>query len=190
MDIRIPSDCKQFRKGHGFKSREAFADFLGVNYKTVQGWENEKRPSLPSLDNLLVICEKFDCDLDHLIGRLPEQTHDIQFIHDQTGLTGDAVKKLQENRGLSFVLSLLIEQSEFIPLLWTINQAMFQDVVNPELTGAGTDKIIRDENAFSIYRHLVKILEDISPDEFIQRLSEAEEKKLPVKWNPENITED
>ena len=193
MRIKIGQHLAAVRERKGLTQEKVVADIgedIGAkNAQSISNWERGRQK--PSIIQLLKLSNYYDCDLDHLIGRLPEQTHDIQFIHDQTGLTGDAVKKLQENRGLSFVLSLLIEQSEFIPLLWTINQTMFQDVVtSPAYTGDVTDKIIRDENAFSIYRHLVKILEDISPDEFIKRLSEAEEKKFPVKWNPENNTGD
>ncbi len=177
------------RNAKGYTQQEVAQKIGKENGQTVSNWEKGHYPP-KSFADAIRLSDVLDVDLDYLTGRLREPTHDIQFIHDQTGLTGEAVKKLQENRGLSFVLSLLIEQSDFIPLLWTINQAMIQDVVNPAFTGAGTDKIIRDENAFSIYRYLVKILEDISPDEFIKRLSDAEEKKSPVKWNPEDITED
>ena len=177
------------RKLKGYTQQELAQKIGKENGQTISNWESGNYPP-KSFADAIKLSDVLDVDLDYLTGRLHEQTHDIQFIHDQTGLTGDAVKKLRENRGLSFMLSLLIEQSEFIPLLWTINQAMIQDVVNPEFTGDRADKIIRDENAFSIYRHLVKILEDISPDEFIKRLSDAEEKKSPVKWNLEDITED
>lgn len=41
------------------------------------------------------LAEIYDCDLDYLTGRLDQKTHDLQFIHDQTGLSEKAIEKLQ-----------------------------------------------------------------------------------------------
>ena len=41
------------------------------------------------------LTELYHCDLDYLTGRLDQKTHDLQFIHDQTGLSEKAIEKLQ-----------------------------------------------------------------------------------------------
>ena len=169
----------QRRKDKDWTQAE-LANEIGLdNPQTISNWE-KGRYTPTSFETAMKLADRLDCDLDYLIGRLPEPTHDIQFIHDQTGLTGEAVRKLQENRGLSFVLSLLIEQNDFIPLLWNIEQKLLQDLTDQE-----TDQDIRDLTAFQISKYLMRILEDVSPDDFNERLSEATEKQYPVKLNSE-----
>lgn len=112
MDIRIPSECKKFREDHGFKSRQEFADKIGVYYKTVQGWENEKKPVQISLDNALAICEKFDCSLDYLVGKIEQRTHDIKTACELTGLSEAAIEKI--SRGKPYKTKMMVTLSKLI----------------------------------------------------------------------------
>ena len=91
MDKEISKQIKAIRVSHGFKSQQSFADALHVHLKTVQGWEKESNPILPDLDNLLSMCAVLDCDLDYLIGRIKEKTHDIKTVCGITGLSENAV---------------------------------------------------------------------------------------------------
>lgn len=78
-----------------YKSAQKFADDLCVHLKTVQGWEHKTDPKPPTIDNLLAICNLFDCDADYLLGRMEEPTHEIKYIHEKTGLSVEAVQVLQ-----------------------------------------------------------------------------------------------
>lgn len=75
-------------------TQEKFAEAVGVSVDTVRNWEQGR--VLPEMEKLFKIAEVLDCDLDYLTGRLREPTHDIQFIHEQTGLSEKAIKKLQQ----------------------------------------------------------------------------------------------
>ena len=97
MHKELSINIKTLRKEHGYKSAQAFADALHVHLKAVQGWENKDHPKLPTLDNLVAICDLLGCDLDYLVGRLETPTHDIKFIRDMTGLSVEAIEKLIEN---------------------------------------------------------------------------------------------
>ncbi len=124
MDIKLASRIKELRKKHGFDTQQDFADALNVDRSLVKGWENEKKPVLPRLDNLLAMCDKFQCDLDHLVGRLPESTHDIHFVHEMTGLSESAIKKIsgpQLNNTFSSLLSRLIESPYYENLITAYN---------------------------------------------------------------------
>lgn len=74
-------------------TQEELADRLGVSLKTVMNWEQGQ--AIPSVETLMDLAEIYDCDLDYLTGRLDQKTHDLQFIHDQTGLSEKAIEKLQ-----------------------------------------------------------------------------------------------
>ena len=97
MYNEIPKKITDLRKMH-FKSAQAFADALCVSLKTVQGWEKKENPKLPTLENLIAICELFGFDLDYFTGRLEQPTHDIQFIHEKTGLSVEAIRKLMDSK--------------------------------------------------------------------------------------------
>ena len=74
-------------------TQEELADRLGVSLKTVMNWEQGQ--AIPSVETLMDLADIYDCDLDYLTGRIDQKTHDLQFIHDQTGLSEKAIEKLQ-----------------------------------------------------------------------------------------------
>lgn len=84
---------QELRKQH-YKTQAQFAEALDVSLDAVRSWEQGYQP--PETANLFKIVEKLDCDLDYLTGRIDCTRHDIQFIHDKTGLSEGAIRKLQE----------------------------------------------------------------------------------------------
>ena len=65
---------------------------IASHIKTVMNWE--QGIAEPSLGTLMKLTELYNCDLDYLTGRIDCKTHDLQFIHDQTGLSEKAIEKL------------------------------------------------------------------------------------------------
>ena len=95
---------------------------LGVNPQAVKAWEKSKNGSDPKLKNLLAMCELYQCDLDYLIGRIEERTHDNKTACELTGLSERAVIKIrnqQLNYPMSEILSRMIESDRFENLLTT-----------------------------------------------------------------------
>ena len=88
----LKEGLKRARKEAGLTQAE-LADKMGVHIKTVMNWEQGKAE--PPLGTLMELAELYHCDLDYLTGRLELKTHDLQFIHDQTGLSEKAIEKLQ-----------------------------------------------------------------------------------------------
>lgn len=122
---------QELRKRH-YKTQEQFAEALGVSLDAVRSWEQGYQP--PETANLFKIVEKLDCDLDYLTGRIECKTHDLQFIHDQTGLSEEAIKKLQRiaftdrATGNSQALSFMIEDPDFHYLLALMSQTAQGDL--------------------------------------------------------------
>ena len=122
---------QELRKRH-YKTQEQFAEALGVSLDAVRSWEQGYQP--PETANLFKIVEKLDCDLDYLTGRIECKTHDLQFIHDQTGLSEKAIKKLQRiaftdrATGNSQALSFMIEDPDFHYLLALMSQTAQGDL--------------------------------------------------------------
>ena len=88
----LKDGLKRARKGAGLTQAE-LAEKMDVHIKTVMNWE--QGIAEPSLETLMELTELYHCDLDYLTGRIDCRTHDLQFIHDQTGLSEKAIEKLQ-----------------------------------------------------------------------------------------------
>lgn len=88
----LKEGLKRARKEAGLTQAE-LAETMGVHIKTVMNWE--QGIAEPPLGTLMELTELYHCDLDYLTGRLDQKTHDLQFIHDQTGLSEKAIEKLQ-----------------------------------------------------------------------------------------------
>ena len=88
----LKEGLKRARKEAGLTQAD-LAEKMGVHIKTVMNWE--QGIAEPPLGTLMELTELYHCDLDYLTGRLDQKTHDLQFIHDQTGLSEKAIEKLQ-----------------------------------------------------------------------------------------------
>ena len=82
---------KRARKAAGF-TQESFANEFNVSLKTIQNWE--QNACTPNSKDLIALCKFFNCDMDYLFHNIDCKTHDLEFIHEQTGLTEDAIKSL------------------------------------------------------------------------------------------------
>ena len=123
MDNRLSENIKKARIDRGFRSQQAFADALGVHFKTVQYWENGK--TIPDLESLILIADKLDVDLDYLTGRLDKPTHDLQYISETTGLSVEAIRTLNHLTRIESetptILSGMICHRLFVQLIRTIS---------------------------------------------------------------------
>ena len=112
----LKEGLKRARKEAGFTQQKLFKELedKGIigHIKTVQNWE--QGISEPSLGTLIKLTHFYDCDLDYLTGRIDCKTHDLQFIHDQTGLTEEAIIKIKELSAEQLTaLNQLIDHQDF-----------------------------------------------------------------------------
>lgn len=90
----IGERLRAIRKANGIKNQEELAEALDVARETVGQWERGDTP--PSLSYLLKICDLYHVDLDYICGRIDCQTHDLQYFHDLTGMSEDAIATVSE----------------------------------------------------------------------------------------------
>lgn len=77
---------------------ENVASRLGVTVKTFKSWLSaESTENTMPLRSLLELCDILECDVDRLLGKIDEKTHDNHFICSKTGLTEAAVEKLENS---------------------------------------------------------------------------------------------
>lgn len=110
----LKKGLKRARERAGL-TQDELAGKMGVSTKTIRNWEQKvKANTLPTMENLLKLADLYDCDLDYLTGRIDCKTHDLQFIHDQTGLTEEAIIKIKELSAEQLTaLNQLIEHQDF-----------------------------------------------------------------------------
>lgn len=75
-------------------TQQQLADKLNVSLKTVMNWE--QGIVTPSLETTIQIADLLHCDIDFLTGRIQCSNHDIQFIHDETGLSETTIAMMKE----------------------------------------------------------------------------------------------
>ena len=92
---RIKEACKNCKTDAGKKlTQEGLADKLHCKRETVNSWANGR--VLPTLDDLLKMCDIFECELGYLLGEHDEKTRTASDIVNETHLSEDAVLKLRK----------------------------------------------------------------------------------------------
>ena len=108
---------KELRKDKKW-SQAKMASAIGYSLKEYQSWERGERS--PSIIALPKIAEAFGVSCDHLLGLIKEKNHDLQFIHDCTGLSENSIGFLSEmthshtedDRRKLEVINLLLDDSK------------------------------------------------------------------------------
>ena len=108
-------------------------DCKGIGQNTVSNWE--KGITLPPLPKLIALSEIFECDIGYLLCDYDEPTRNLADVVEQTGLSGEAVKRLKQihDKGqygvtkdgytlnMMDVLSELITSPRFFPMMNAIS---------------------------------------------------------------------
>lgn len=128
------------------KQKDSFDDKRTIYWRAIDSVEKKIQKHLNSNtakklqgEYVIAYCNFFNCSADYLFGNIECQTHSTQFIHEYTGLSENAItsltfiKKLNKGKILLFILSSLIENSEFsCNLMNEINDCFekYQEYVN------------------------------------------------------------
>lgn len=73
-------------------TQEEIAEKIGVSRKTISNWETARKQ--PRLQDLLSLCDVFQCDLDYMLGKKTFDNKEIEIACNYTGLSKKSVKKL------------------------------------------------------------------------------------------------
>lgn len=86
------------RKGqfvHGLTQEELATELL-ISKPTIISWERKDgKNKIPSPDQLITLCEFYDCDYGYLIWEYESRKHEIADIQDQIGLSEKAIDILR-----------------------------------------------------------------------------------------------
>lgn len=82
---------KRARKNAGY-TQKTFSEKFGISIETVKNWEQGR--NVPEIETIEKLCGFFDCDIDYLFNTIDCRNHDLQFIHQYTGLSEVAIKQL------------------------------------------------------------------------------------------------
>ncbi|MDL2254253.1 helix-turn-helix domain-containing protein [Ruminococcaceae bacterium OttesenSCG-928-I18] len=76
----------------GKMNQGEFADSVGVSRGAMSYYEQESRT--PDIGVLRAICVKYNISADYLLGIIPDPNHSVADVCHETGLSPEAVKKL------------------------------------------------------------------------------------------------
>lgn len=150
---KLQNRLAEEREAAGY-TQEKLAECLNYkNAQTISNWETGVSP--PSLKTMMILAEMYECDLDHLTGRLDPPTHDMAFIQKETGLSVEAIKALKEyHEKKQFVVSWLIENPSYLKLIRSIFILLvYGDMIDDE---GGKDVL-----EFKASRMLLNIVDEI-----------------------------
>ena len=149
---KVGQRIRKERKGAGFKTQGDFAKRMGYHEEsrqTIGNWENGK--ILPRLDDLLKMCEIFNCELSYLLCEYNCKTRENTDIQAATGLSEEAINSLLNlakdsgtDEKLS-VLSQILAHEKLLDFLKAIEAYLLIANVNlyrPEITEQ--DELIAD----------------------------------------------
>ena len=101
---------KAKRKEKGY-TQQTFANAIGLSdYKTIGAWEKGKIPQ--QTEQLIMAAELLECEIDYLLGFQEETTKELTDVCEATGLSADAVKRLQDNKMLASIVDYFIRRNE------------------------------------------------------------------------------
>ena len=188
----IPTKAEQeLRKIFGaqlYKARDAagltqgqLAERIGVGPQTISNWE--RGYYFPDkVDTLLKLAGVLNCDPDYLLGRLDESTHDIHFVHEMTGLSEPAIKKISRprlNNTFSEVLSRLILSERYDNLITSYNHYLLslfsmrakdtlQDECIDEYTDDGKVILSKYSSVMHYKQDVASVMNQICDDDFAE----------------------
>ena len=123
---RIAQRIKQEREALDL-TKAGLAEHLNVNRNTITTWERQdEKGRIPPLDDLLHMCELFQCEHGYLLCEYDCKTRVATNIHTETGLSEGAiqilVRYLQDSVIFSTALSQMIEHPAFYYLVMDLAQ--------------------------------------------------------------------
>lgn len=161
-------------------SQEDLSGIIFVSRQLLSKWE--RALSCPTLDDLLKLCNVFNCELGYLLCEFDNKTREETDIHKVTGLSEKAIRRLKFLKPMkneNSPLNPILEHDSFIELLevirnhvWSYNQGHYDiNCENPETIEALTatfncepsdlKKYIEVSSQSLITSTLMKIVNDI-----------------------------
>ena len=80
-----------------------------------------------TMNDILLLCNTLECDLDYFFTDMPCKTHDIQFIHQYTGLSENAINYLHDKsrtKRYINILNIFLDYGNFDNALFHIDRYM------------------------------------------------------------------
>lgn len=181
------SRLKEVRK-EKYKTQADFAEDIEKTLESVRNWEQGR--ALPEMGTLFKIADLLECDIDYLTGRIDRKTHDIQFIHEMTGLSEGSIQKLcdyknAEDRRSSWStnISSILEHDDFPKLMSHVSDflgaAQFEGIQDGLKDKTGMSQEIDNQAAqlFYISHILTDILDDIAVEHRNKGLNRTKNRK-------------
>lgn len=158
------------RNRSAFRTTQAFIEDIakGIHtvVPTVNSWYYGK--TFPEMDNLLRLCNHFDCDLDYLLGRIDKTKHDIAFICKETHLSEPAVRQLMK------------QQSKMTDLFKNTNTISYRPIHD------AVDNLLSDERGLEILKTIGYYLYSSDLTLYLNGEPTTEQLTLQNKYTMEN----
>ena len=98
--------------------------------QTISAWE--KGVSVPSFESVLLMCGLFECEVGFLLGEYDTKRRATTDISEETGLSVEAVRNIQNRPDGKTVLNGLLENKDFFDALDSITKILLLVSIAPD----------------------------------------------------------
>ncbi len=85
---------KELREDHN-ETQKSLSEKIQVSERTLNNWELKSRESIPSMDSLIDLSKFFGVSIDYLLGLNDCRTFEHEYIHNDTGLSENAIAEIE-----------------------------------------------------------------------------------------------
>lgn len=164
-DISIINErIKEARKRKNL-TQQKLADTIGVNRLAVHEWEKNENNKIPSVQNLVAVCNTLDCSMDYLLGSI--DTSEIEAISKASlysGISPEIIRYAKEHPNFCECLNFMMHPKNSSTIFNSLTLELLKksniDASIKELHGELKEKII------SIFDEYISIT---SPDKISKK---------------------
>lgn len=158
--IDVGQRIKDERLKNGYKRQDDLCDKLHIGRNTLSAWENGKANI--ELDDLMKLCELFDCEVGYLLCEYDTPYRVHSDISEQTQLSTKAIENIMKSRDSHKKLfgngknrlDALLSSDYFIEILQRAEEYRM-------LKNSNADKNIIDAKAFALYKDFINAIDNM-----------------------------
>lgn len=129
---------------------------IGINPNssrtTITIWENLKSNTIPNLNNMIDLCNFFECDINYILGKKDIKSEVTNTISEKTHLSEESIEQLRMNPKFGAITDKILKTNLFKEIVDQIEHfsyfAVLNDVVTTSFTESFAIKIQKHFNDF------------------------------------------
>lgn len=171
----LKKNLKAMRQEKKYKQTDVAKNIhkdIEISRTTITNWENENIDSLPNIEDLMGLCNLFECDLDYVVGREKSKSKEIADIANQLHISEQTVEILKENKEFGEFIDNLLSYDLMSEVIQRTARLSFHHYTEDVITASFSPRLVN-----KIKKLYLKYLDE----EFLLDMSEESFKRFIEK---------